>query len=269
MLAKLIKYEFRATARIFLPFYLVLIVFAFINRFFSMETMVRLESTMVQFQITSLMGVMYLLLRVAYFALIVAILVTTLLVMIQRFYKNLLGDEGYLMFTLPVHPWQHIVSKLTAAVAWTLSSCLVTLLSIVILAAQAGFWSYFLETMRMIGEALGAAGCILYPGTALAGLISGMLMIYAALALGHLYSRHRILASFAWYCGLYVALAALTIVLLILLAPEYALKINEAAKPAIYIQRLIIWTTLLPSAAMGAFYFWLTDTILKRRLNLE
>lgn len=269
MLAKLIKYEFRATARIFLPFYLVLIVFAFINRFFSMETMVRLESTMVHFQITSLAGAMYVLLRVAYFALIVAILVTTLLVMIQRFYKNLLGDEGYLMFTLPVHPWQHIVSKLTAAVVWTFSSCLVTLLSIVILAARAGFWSYFLETMRMIGEALGAAGCILYPGTTLVGLLSGMLMLYAAMALGHLYSRHRILASFAWYCGLYVALAALSITILIILLPEYSTRINEAGDPAVYIRQILIWTTLLPSAAMGAFYFWVTEMILKRRLNLE
>lgn len=269
MLAKLIKYEFRATARIFLPFYLVLIVFAFINRFFSMETMVRLESTMVEFQISSPAGLMYVLLRVAYFALIVAILVTTLLVMIQRFYKNLLGDEGYLMFTLPVSPWHHIVSKLTAAVVWTLTSCLVTLLSIVILAARAGFWNTFLETMGAIRDAIGISGLIVYPGTALVGLLSGMLMLYAAMALGHLYSRHRILASFGWYCALYIALSALSIVLLIILAPDYSLKINESGQPAAHIQQLFIWTTLLPSAAMGAFYFWLTDMILKRRLNLE
>ncbi len=234
-----------------------------------METMVRLESTMVEFHISALPGVMYVLLRVAYFALIVAILVTTLLVMIQRFYKNLLGDEGYLMFTLPVHPWQHIVSKLTAAVVWTLSSCLVTLLSIVILAARAGFWDSILELMRCLKDLLGTSGFLVYPGTALVGLLAGMLMLYAAMALGHLYSRHRILASLGWYCGLYIALAALSIVILIILARDYMPKIDETGEAALYIQQLFIWTTLLPSAVMGAFYFWLTNTILKRRLNLE
>ena len=43
MLTKLLKYEFRATARLFLPLYLALIVFALINRFISPFKM--LEST--------------------------------------------------------------------------------------------------------------------------------------------------------------------------------------------------------------------------------
>ena len=35
----------------------------------------------------------------------------TCVVTIQRFYKGLLGQEGYLMFTLPVKNWQLVFSK--------------------------------------------------------------------------------------------------------------------------------------------------------------
>ena len=39
-----------------------------------------------------------------------------LIIQIQRFSKNLLGDEGYLMFTLPASVSQHITAKLVVAV---------------------------------------------------------------------------------------------------------------------------------------------------------
>jgi len=45
---------------------------------------------------------------VAQAILVLAILVSTVLLMIIRFYKNLLSDEGYLMFTLPVNTHQLI-----------------------------------------------------------------------------------------------------------------------------------------------------------------
>lgn len=43
-------------------------------------------------------------------------LVVTAVILIQRFYKNLLGSEGYLMFTLPVTVSQHLFSKTIIAV---------------------------------------------------------------------------------------------------------------------------------------------------------
>lgn len=52
-----------------------------------------------------------------FFALCVAIVVLTAMIIIQRFNKNLIGDEGYLMFTLPVSHVQLLTSKLTARIA--------------------------------------------------------------------------------------------------------------------------------------------------------
>ena len=60
----------------------------------------------------------------------VAIAVITALTIIQRFTRNLLGREGYLMHTLPVTPAQLILSKLISSMVWLLCSILVIALSL-------------------------------------------------------------------------------------------------------------------------------------------
>ena len=91
MLGKLLKYEFRATARLFLPIYAAIAILA------GLMLLLRAlpdDATGVSF-LTFMVGLLYV---VAAFGLFV----TTVVVLVSRFYKNLLGAEGYLMFTLPV-----------------------------------------------------------------------------------------------------------------------------------------------------------------------
>ena len=88
MLGKLIKYEFNANSRTFLPMYIALILVAAVNRV--------LRVTMSEANLAFGISIMLLV------GLFMALGIITLVVIIQRFNKNLLGDEGYLMFTLPV-----------------------------------------------------------------------------------------------------------------------------------------------------------------------
>lgn len=55
---------------------------------------------------------------VLFFLSVMALAAVTVVVIVYRFYKNLLGSEGYLMHTLPVTVHQLIWSKLIAAVVW-------------------------------------------------------------------------------------------------------------------------------------------------------
>ena len=82
MLGKLTKYEIKATARIFLPLYAGLLLFALINKVF-------IEINLLQTR----MAFLPLISGAIYFFIIVATFIITLVVMIQRFYKNLLSDE--------------------------------------------------------------------------------------------------------------------------------------------------------------------------------
>ncbi|MEG2857647.1 MAG: hypothetical protein RR994_03400, partial [Clostridia bacterium] len=106
MLGKLLKYEMKSTARIFLPLYGCIVVFAAIVRAF-MQINTGAGSRLLNI----LSGLSVFL----YVAIIISTFVITLIVLIQRFYRNLLGDEGYLMHTLPVRTRQQIGAKLIAA----------------------------------------------------------------------------------------------------------------------------------------------------------
>ena len=56
--------------------------------------------------------------------------VMSLVVMIQRFYKNVLGDEGYLTLTLPVNVHEILWSKLIVSFVWFLATGLIAIASV-------------------------------------------------------------------------------------------------------------------------------------------
>lgn len=57
-------------------------------------------------------------------------MVMTFILIVTRFDRNLLGDEGYLMFTLPAKTSTLITAKLLTAILWLFGTFLVFLLSI-------------------------------------------------------------------------------------------------------------------------------------------
>ena len=101
MLAKLIKHEFKATARIFLPILGTVLVLTG-----AAALTVKLGGILVLPGGTGwggpVLGLASGLLCLLTFIAMMAMMTAAVVVTIQRFYKNLLGDEGYLMFTLPV-----------------------------------------------------------------------------------------------------------------------------------------------------------------------
>ena len=99
MLSKLIRYEWKAVARVCIPMYGGLILAAMLTHFL-LGNLERFSSTLYDI-ITMAMSTLC-------FGLFMAAFVLTLIIQIQRFSKNLLGDEGYLMFTLPASVSQRI-----------------------------------------------------------------------------------------------------------------------------------------------------------------
>ena len=131
-----------------------------------------------------------------------AVFIVTFFVIIQRFYKNLLGDEGYLMNTLPVTTITNITSKISIATFWNIVSGLVALLSILIMAFNADAFSTFSGIFPSISEGydeFGSAnlysnyrGNYRHTNT----LTQSVTMIFASISIGHLFNKHRILSSF-------------------------------------------------------------------------
>ncbi len=126
MLGKLLKYEMKASARTLIPLYIGMLIVAGMC---SLTLFMSIPEMAFNSQVNTWMAVFYLL----FFALCVATVVLTAMVIVQRFNKSLIGDEGYLMFTLPVTHTQLLFSKLITAILWVLAGSLVMLLSGVII----------------------------------------------------------------------------------------------------------------------------------------
>lgn len=266
MLSKLLKYEIKATARVLLPLYAALLVFAAVNKGISAMSQNRWEAP----EVISM---------AVYIMVMIGIFVMTLVVTIQRFYKNLLSDEGYLMLTLPVESWKHIVSKLLIAMLWSVVSGIIALLSIFIIAFDKILTAQFLQDVSNVFneflQVFNVSIAFLIVGAVLAFIISlaaNVLIIYASMALGHLFNRHRILASI----GAFVALNTASQIVLtvaafipgILFFPGN-ISMHNGFTDMEPILHGIVWYTVIFLGLLSAGYFIVTNHILSKRLNLE
>ena len=122
MLKKLIKHEFIAMARYFLPLYLFAIiltpVFSLIFRLGLDENAGPVTGIMSGLGITGFIFTM------------VALFIASSIFIVIRFYRTTATSEAYLTFTLPAKPGQILCSKLLVASIWQLASFVVALIAI-------------------------------------------------------------------------------------------------------------------------------------------
>jgi len=265
MLSKLLKYEMKATSRIFLPMFGILILVAIINRVIAILSPSQTQAPNV-------------ISMILYVLILVGMFVVTMVVIIQRFYKSLLSDEGYLMFTLPVTPAMHIVTKLLVSILWIITSTLTAFLSVIIIASEELFKPNVIneiilsvnQLLRMDGAKMLVFEVLL---ASLIGTITSILMIYAAMSVGHLANDHKILASLGAYVGLYTI--AQTIMTLFLLIPMFADQLNYMNPKMgefgdiIPVMHGVMWFAILSSLVFSVGYFILSNIILTKKLNLE
>ncbi|GAA0714637.1 ABC transporter permease [Paraclostridium ghonii] len=117
MLGKLLKYELKSTAKFFVPMYFAILVITTLNSIFMRKNVFQEAQGIISMVIG---------------ALFIALTTLTIIVIVKRFKKNLLGDEGYLMFTLPVSSGKLILSKYISALIWISLTAVVTMMAVII-----------------------------------------------------------------------------------------------------------------------------------------
>lgn len=276
MLAKLCKYEIKSIGRSLLPLYIAVLAASFISGVMGMSSVQNLMNYN-----SVLGGVPYVIINMLYFGLNVALFVVTLLIIIQRFYKGLLCDEGYLMFTLPVKPWQLIASKGLVATVMSVLSGVVSFTSIMILAAFYGELTLpaFTQITAVFGELwqiapswpLLALECI---ALLLLCIFGALCMLYASMSIGHLAKRHRVALSFTAWLGLMVASNYAT-ALVIELVDRTGLDVylttmlHNAQLTGVGATHLLFVSLIVYSAISLTIWFVISNVILSRKLNLE
>ncbi len=266
---KLLKYEWKACARTCLPLYGVAILMAVLGRFF-----MALNPVLKSFMIYRILGVLGGLL---YSGVMVAVFVITLVILVQRFYKNLLGNEGYLMFTLPVTVTQLIWSKTIVAFAMSVISVIASGLSALIMAAGIEApGEIFKIFSQMFSGTLAQTfhGFIAFLELMLFLILAGLgsiMFIYLCIALGHMAKKHREAMTVVWFFALSTGLQLAFTVLVMLLA-DTPLKglITWVAyfKEPVQVQIITLMICAF-TAAVSAGFFLGTKYILQNKLNLE
>ena len=277
MLGKLMKYDFRCMIRKFGPLWLGLLALAAVNGFTVGHV---LDNGNVEGFLKFLFGVVPIILL---FALWVATCVMMIMFVCERFYKGLLGDEGYLMFTLPATPAEHIGSKLIVALVMELITGLVALaamLTFVMIYDGAGF----IQGLRELGELLSRWGELPRGTTgllvqlfllAMAAAVCTDLQIYLAISLGHLARKNRVAMSVIAFVGINVALSLLLSAIAPLLGRiDFNLNVsfdtfNEAMNAIVRYGSKVIWVMIAWTAVKSAGFFFGSDAILTKKLNLE
>lgn len=201
MLFKLMKYEIKASARTLVPLYIAILV---LSAVLAVGFSGILFDTVLSKKENTFFGLLSLLL----FGLYVALGVLTILSVIQRFNNNLLGDEGYLMFTLPIKSTTLLTSKLLAAMFWSIMAGVIGFLSMtlmfgiaMLMIPEIDFWNEVTYMLRHITVWISGDEWLLLFKLALLSIVSlsaSILTAYLAMMIGQLqkFANHRIVVSF-------------------------------------------------------------------------
>ena len=280
MLSTLLKYEMKATGKTFMWLYIAFIVISALNAILipwggGSGATVSVGSDAVRTAAENTVpSVLQVILVALYFMAIAAIAIGTLVIVIIRFYRNLLGDEGYLMLTLPVSREQHILSKLLVAVLWSFCSIILIILSILLLIATSGSFGDLAdginEAIRM-GAPVGQWIAMLF-ALLIAASFSSVLMLYAAMAVGPNLVKNRVAGSILAFIIIYVVSQIVMAAITFTTVTPMGLSImsaqkNEADAAASSVLAAFMGA-LIGSVVIGVVCWFLTRYMLKRKLNL-
>lgn len=273
MLGKLLKYEFRATGRSMLP---VLGV---------MALLVALANLSVRVLDKNIGGFLAVLFGLLIFAAVVAVIAAEIMpvvVMVTRFYRNLLGSEGYLMHTLPASVHSLVWSKLIVSCIWMLLTNLVIFLLAFASALHLGDLSLgqILEGFPSFAEIRAALEQMGVSGGDVTLLLVEMVLIvvlaqlaaclhfYAAMSLGHMFTKHKGLYSVLFFLGFSYLFSAIFSGFGVAQLTNDSFGRVETVLDSIRLAQTILGEGVGASLIQGIVFYVATVLGLKKGLNL-
>ncbi|EGT3801558.1 ABC transporter permease [Clostridioides difficile] len=249
MLGKLLKYELKASGRIFIPLYIAILIVAVFNGIFMNTNILQVQG----------IGILVLT------SLFMALGVLTIVVTIQRFRKNLLGDEGYLMFTLPVSTSSLILSKCITALIYAVLSFIVAVFTfgVLMLFGTSGILDLFNTSFKWISENF--LDILLLVVVMFISYSSFILLLYTSISMGQLpkFNKHRNIVAFASFI-------AINIVISIVGDAVGSILPNEDTNMVYHLyQSPSFMLAILGSLVVAIALFFATKFILDKKLNLE
>lgn len=202
-----------------------------------------------------------------------------------RFKKNLFGDEGYLMHTLPVPAWQHIAVKIIAAYIWTIAALIVIVIGICILTCSGSWMTDMYDGMKEAFAEISAADdasaallfnfkwffiitSVLYP-------LLLLLYIYFCIAVGSLFNSHKTLMSILTFVVVNTVGQIVNSVIMVIGGLSSYMSMDTADMNAATADMFIssygklMWGSSIFSVILYAAMAICTNYIMSKKLNIE
>lgn len=280
MLGKLIKHEYKQTGKMMLPLFgavLVLTGLTKISMILADITTARIPLQTSPHNVFSF--ITDLLAGITVFA-FVAMMAAVVILSVMRFYKNMLGDEGYLMFTLPVTAEEHVFAKLLAAFTWTVAGIAICVGAMwLFIGSEVPMDVVSFLTVSKQAAAQYGIGVYLMPLLPMLALVAGVfvtyLQFYTAISIGGQWQQNRLVASVVAYVGINLALQIIGVAVLSVFG--MAVSSNDATVAAtnnIFFENpVLMFNTIfggifLVLSVLGVVYFFVTRWLLSKKLNL-
>ena len=279
MLAKLLKYEWRAVSKLMLPFTIAVLGVSLLG-----TMMLRLNLYLgTLYERSAVLNIFSSLTTVFTVLVVLAIIgygIATIILLLQRYYKNFFSDEGYLTFTLPVKTSSLLWSKLIVALAWIAISVVVATAGIMIIVlfgtAANGLinqdaWIMLENLLHNLAQALQDAQAVIYFVEmllmCLASVVGTVIIFYLAITIGSIIAKkHKILVSVLMYYAINMAISlALTALYAVMMTMLWSTGVGIGENAVIHIVFLGGVAIYAVAAVAG---FLVNNRLLRRKLSL-
>lgn len=261
MLGKLLKYELKVSARYFFPIYLAVILMSIFTGLsnYTNILIVRGISTII------LVG------------LFISLLVLTIIVMVLRFKKNLLDEEGYLTFTLPVTSKIIIISKCISSYIYALATFGLTLIAFSTMIKIIGvdkflsvtLFEFYSNIFNLMRDNLFDFNLLLLLITL--NYIYFILLVYFVLSLGQLpiFNKNRNITAFVSYFVINRLISIIKEAVGIFIPVLKSERIFDVFAYNHFYENPAIWACVIWVTVLVILFFYGTSYILENKLNLE
>lgn len=270
MLGKLLKYEFRETAR---PLLLINLILAGLTLLGCLVVVTGLYDNPV-------MSVFFTLYIALYFFSIIAAFIITIVLLTIRFYKTMFSAQGYLTHTLPAAPSQILHAKILSSSAWTIATALVCIFcafSFLFCVFGTPTANEFLRAQQELSLVLGIGfypAVFLMLGMTALVLLANLLMVFACLSIGQTFHQNRIPGAIGAGVVFYMIQQAVSLISLVVCGfpfilgkDEELLQMTVTEMPEFF-QKVILFS-MGEVFVFGLAYYAICRYIIKNKLNLE
>ncbi|MEE0839992.1 MAG: hypothetical protein U0L72_05505 [Acutalibacteraceae bacterium] len=269
MVNKLFKYEIAFYFKRLLPFYIILLSVAVFSRL--------IQNFEVDFFVYDIIyGSSIITYVIMNFVALGAVIINA----IVRFYKNLFTNQGYLSFTLPVTPTQHIFVKLLTAMLFSFITLLLMFIAFMAFTAGELFTEICKAALYLLKKftAIAGANTFFYIFEFVLLLIvafaTTLFIYYTCITIGQLAKKNRIAAAFGVYLIFYLIEQAIgTVFMIVFSAVSLSDKLTDITNYIVNNIKTFAHIGLIGltvSYLIGSLILFFIDRhIITKRLNLE